>query len=56
MNIAELRRVVGADGKQSQFRREAASDFAEAGKIRGIAGVVDRVFAGFEYKASIASM
>jgi len=56
MNIAKLGRIVGANGKQSQFRGKAPPDFAEAGKVRGVSGVIDRVLAGFEYEASVAAM
>ena len=56
VNVAELRRIVSADGQQSEFGSEAASDFAEAGKVGSIACVIDRVFARLQDEASVAAM
>ena len=32
VNVAELRRIVGADGKQSEFGRKAVTDFLNPAK------------------------
>lgn len=56
VDVAELRRVVGADGQQSKLRSKTTSDFAEAGEICGIAGVIDRVFAGLQHESPIAAV
>ena len=56
VDVAELRRIVGADGKQREFGREAASDFAEAGEVGGVAGVIDGMLAGLQNKAAVAAM
>ena len=45
VDVAELRRIVGADGQKREFGRQAASDFAEAGEIGGVSGVVHGVLA-----------
>src|SRR5216684_5725869 len=41
MDVAELRWVVSADGQQREFGREAPSDFAKAGEIGGVSGVIE---------------
>ena len=56
MHVAELRRIVGADGQQRQFGREAASDFAEAVEVGGVSGVVDGVFAAAQHVAAVAAV
>jgi hypothetical protein len=56
VNVAKLRGVVGANGKQSEFRCQAAPDFAEAVEIRGVPRVIHRMSAGFEDEASISAM
>ena len=56
MDVAELGRIVGTDGKQGEFGSEAASDFAEAGKIGGVSRVIDRVFASLENKAAVTAV
>jgi hypothetical protein len=54
--VAELRRIVSSNGQQGEIWRQAASDFAEPGKIRGIARVINRVLAGFQHEAAIPAM
>src|SRR5258708_3977049 len=56
VDIAELRRIIGADGEQREFGGKATSDFTEAGKICRVAGVINRVFASFHDKAAIAAV
>src|SRR5215469_7036604 len=56
MNVAELWRVVGPDGKQGEFGRKTASDLAESGEISGIPGVIDGVLAGGQNEAAVAAM
>src|SRR5208282_3174868 len=56
MDVAELRRIVGADGEERQFGREAATDFAEAGEVGGVSGVVDGVFAAAQHVAAVAAV
>src|ERR1700740_3585216 len=56
MDIAELGRVVGADRQQSGFRRQAAVDLAESGKISCVSSVIDRVFARFQNEAAVATV
>src|ERR1700731_404175 len=56
VDVAELRRIVGADGEQSELGGKAASDFAEAGEVRGVAGVIDGVLAGLQHKAAVAAV
>ena len=56
VDVAELRRIVGADGKQREFGSEAASNLAEAREVGGIAGVIDGVLARLQYKAAVTAM
>ena len=56
VNVAELRRIVCADGKQRDLRREAAPDFAKARKISSIASMIDGMLAGLQNEAAIAAM
>src|SRR5580658_5638502 len=56
VDVAKLRRIVGANGEQGEFGSEAASDFAEAGEVGGVAGVIDGVFAGLENEAAVAAV
>src|SRR6266853_4145093 len=56
VDIAKLRRIVGADGEQREFGRQAASDFAEAGEVRGVSSVVDGVFSAAQHVAAIAAV
>src|SRR5215467_905629 len=56
VHIAELRRIVGSNRKQREFGRKTTSDFAEAGEVRRIACVIDRMLAIFQDEASITTM
>ena len=56
MHVAKLRRIVGADRQQRQFRREAPSNFTEAIEVGGVSGVVNGVLAAAQYVSAIAAV
>ena len=56
MDTTKRRRVIGADRKQSQFRCQAPANLAKSGKIRGVAGVIDRVLRIAQHVAAVAAM
>src|SRR5579859_6036476 len=56
MDVAELRRIVGADRKQREFGIKPSSDLAEAREIGCVARVVDRVFARLQHESAITAM
>jgi len=56
VDIAELRRVVGADRKERHVGMEAASDFEEAVEVGRVAGVIDGMLAGAKDIASVAAV
>ena len=56
VDIAKLFGIVGADWQQGEFGSETASDFAEAGKIGCVAGVINGVLARLQDEASVAAM
>ncbi len=56
MDVAELRGIVGADREQREFGSEAAADFAEAGEVGGVTGVIHGLLARFQNEAPIAAM
>src|SRR5690242_20068281 len=56
VHVAKGGRIVGADGKQRQLRVKLTANFAEAGKIGGVAGVVNRVAFTFQNVAAVAAV
>lgn len=56
MVLAELRSLVGPDGKQGDFRFQFAADFPEAIKIGGIPGVVHDGAAKIEDITTVSPM
>src|SRR5579863_8970301 len=56
MHVAEGRRIIGADRKQSQFWRQPPADLTETGKISGIASVVNRMLSGSQYETTVAAV
>ena len=56
VDVAECRRIVGADRKQRQFRGEPLADFAEAREVSRVAGVVNGMFSAAQDIATVAAM
>src|ERR1700723_2271224 len=56
MDVAEGRRIVSADRKQSQFRRQTTANLAEACKIGRIAGMIDRVLPCLQHVSTVAAV
>ena len=56
VDVAEGGGIVGSDGKESEFGGEAFPDFAEAGEIGGVSGVIDGVLAGADDVASVTAV
>jgi len=48
--------VIRADGQQSDFRREAASDFLEAVEVGAVAGMINPAALMFEHESAVAAM
>src|SRR5581483_2361007 len=54
--ITKLRRVVSANRQKRELRAKPHSDFTEAGEVRSIAGVIDRMFSVAQNVSSIAAV
>lgn len=56
MNVAERGRVVSADGQQRQLGTEPASDLAKAGKVGGVAGMINRMLSAAKDVSTVTAM
>ena len=56
VHVAERRRVIRANGQQSDVGGEALADFAKAGEVRGVAGMIDRVLVIADDVAAVTAM
>lgn len=56
VNIAELRRIVGANWQERDLRAETSADLAKTGKIRSIAGVINGVLAAAQDVATVSAV
>src|ERR1700728_415366 len=56
MHVAERWRIVGANGKQRQLRRQAPPNLAKACEISRVAGVIHRMLPCLQHIAAIATM
>src|SRR5947209_2323264 len=54
--VTKLRRIVGADGKESQFRSQTTSDLTEAWEIRRVAGVIHGMLTGLQNKTAVSTV
>jgi len=54
--VAKLLGIVGSDGKQREFRRQAAANLTETVKVSRIASVIDGVLAATQYVSAIAAV
>src|SRR5690242_3339323 len=56
VHVAKSGRIVGADGEQRQVRVKLTPNFAETGKIGGVAGVVNGVAFAFQNVAAVTAV
>src|SRR5208282_6932055 len=56
VDVAKLLGIVSTDGQQRQFGRQAASNFAKAGKVGGISCMINRVLAAAQHIATVTAV